>query len=201
MRKESKLFFLFLIILVIVFYLGYQHTIVPTDLGKVYPNKPVTLLSIGPSEAYPNPQYTPGLVATTNFTELTAVSSCGTYSKCHRKTTSAMKTKVCNEYPDNCKTKIEIDHFCPLALGCADDIKNLWAEPEHIMVNGFDYGFHTKDKLENLMVIKMKAGEISPNEAQQCILQDWVKCYNKYVEATPILGSVEYSQDQEDYVQ
>jgi hypothetical protein len=142
---------------------------------------------IGPPEAYPNPQYTPGLIATTDFNELTQTSSCGTYSKCHRLTTSNMKSQVCSEYPANCTGTQEIDHFCPLALGCADDVKNLWAEPEHIMVNGFDYGFHTKDALEDKMVLLIKAGKITPADAQQCILTDWVKCYQIYV-ATQSFG-------------
>lgn len=135
---------------------------------------------VAPSNAYPDPTLTPGLVATTDFKELTLVQSCGTYSQCHRKTTSSMKSIVCKEYPANCTGTQEIDHFCPLALGCADDVKNLWAEPEHLFQGGMDWGFHTKDKLETFMVNEMKAGRISPNDAQQCILKDWAACYIKY---------------------
>ncbi len=145
-------------------------------------------------QLYPNRALTPGLVATTDFKELTAVSTCGTYSQCHRLTTSSMKSQVCKEYPQNCDGHQEIDHFCPLALGCADDIKNLWAQPEHVgtttvqvsknasydIGNGEDLGFHTKDKLETYLVSQMKAGKITPSDAQQCILKDWVTCFHKY---------------------
>lgn len=142
--------------------------------------KQVEIGATSNSSLYPDKVLTPGLVATTDFTELTAVSSCGTYSQCHRKTTSNMKAIVCKEYPTNCTGTQEIDHFCPLALGCADDVKNLWAEPEHVMINGQDFGFHTKDKLETYLVSQMKAGKITPSDAQQCILADWVGCYKKY---------------------
>lgn len=141
-------------------------------------------------QLYPNPQYTPGVIATTDFNELTAVSSCGTYSKCHRQTTEQMKAQVCQEYPDNCKVPHEIDHFCPLALGCADDVHNLWAQPEHVLINGVDYGFHTKDKLEAFLAAQMKAGKIAPTDAQQCLLKDWVSCYQKYLGKNFNLGSV-----------
>lgn len=133
------------------------------------------------SGIYPNPQFTPGLVATTDFKELTAVSACGTYSQCHRKTTNAMKNIVCNEYPQNCTGTDEKDHVIPLALGGADDIKNLWSQPEHVLINGEDWGFHTKDKLETYLVNQMKAGKISPSDAQHCILSNWIACYKTYL--------------------
>lgn len=127
---------------------------------------------------YPNSQFTPGVVVTADFKELTADYNGLTYSKSHRKTTSAMKAEVCKEY--SCTGKVEIDHLIPLALGGEDTVQNLWAEPEHVYVNGVDYGFHTKDKLEDYLVLQMKAGKISPHDAQQC-LKDWVQCYKKYL--------------------
>lgn len=148
----------------------------------------------GPPALYPNPALTPGLVATTDFTELTAVTGGLTYSKVHRQTTQAMKDSVCAEYPDNCKSPKEIDHFCPLALGCADDVKNLWAQPETNVWNGQDFGFHTKDKLETFLVIQMKAGKITPKDAQTCILTDWVACYLKYFPSNN-LGSISTDPD------
>lgn len=137
---------------------------------------------VGPPQAYPDSKLTPGLVATTGFEELTAVSSCGTYSKCHR-LSGSLFPQIWAEYP-NCPHAVgqsESDHFLPLALGGSDELANRWCEPANIMVNGVDYGFHTKDKLENTMVILMKTRQISPNDAQQCILKDWVACYDKYV--------------------
>lgn len=135
---------------------------------------------IGPAYLYPDATLTPGLVATQDVAVLTASYTGQTYSMAHRNTTQAQKTQACNEYPDNCKAQHEIDHFCPLALGCADDIKNLWAQPTVNMWQGVNYGFHEKDRLETLLVNKMKAGVITPVDAQNCILKDWVACYQKY---------------------
>ncbi len=154
----------------------------------------------GPNNAYPDPHLTPGLVATTDFKELTSIRACGTYSQCHRKTSSATKRVVCKEYPENCTGTQEIDHFCPLALGCADDIRNLWAEPEHVYVGSEDWGFHTKDALENRLVILMKAGLISPSEAQQCILKDWIACYNKYIK-NGLFGGVSTTDEDDEVIQ
>lgn len=137
---------------------------------------------VGPANLYPDPKLTPGKVATQSFEVLIAKNRDGqTYSQQNRNTTESQKRQVCAEYPENCKAGIhEIDHFCPLALGCADDVANLWAQPEHAIWNDVDYGYHTKDKLETFLVIQMKAGKISPKAAQDCILSDWVSCYGKY---------------------
>lgn len=107
-----------------------------------------------------------------------------------------MKTDICKEYVENCKTKVEIDHIVPLALGGADEVKNLWAEPEHLIVGGFDYGFHTKDRLESFLVLQMKEGKISPKDAQNCIISDWVACYQKYLSAQLGGSSVPDPDDQ-----
>jgi len=139
-------------------------------------------------EVYPDPMLTPGLIATTDFKELTTVSACGTYSACHRKTTQAMKIFVCKEYHSDCKG-IEIDHDIPLALGGADDIRNLSVQQEHILINGVDYGFHMKDKIEAYLVTQMKKGNILPKDAQNCLRDDWVDCYNRYI-GTQLLGNV-----------
>jgi hypothetical protein len=81
---------------------------------------------------------------------------------------------VCKEYPDSCKVVHEIDHFCPLALGGTNDIKNLWAKPEQNLWNGQDFGFHTKDKLETLLAARMKSGKITPKDTQAYIIEDWI---------------------------
>lgn len=151
---------------------------------------------IGPAYLYPDPALTPGLVATQDITLLTATNP--TYSQTHRLTTQSQKDASCNEYSTNCKVVHEADHFCPLALGCADDIKNLWAQPETNLWNGANYGFHEKDKLETYLVLQMKAGNIAPKDAQDCILKDWVKCYQIYIAKTPSFGSVDSVVDTDD---
>lgn len=136
---------------------------------------------IAPDYLYPDPTVTPGKVDTSDFQKLTQRYNGQTYSQHFRNVPDSEKKQVCNEYPDNCKNKIEIDHFCPIALGCSNDIQNLWAQPEVNVWNEQDFGFHTKDRLEVYMVEQMKAGAITPKDAQTCILNDWVACYQKYL--------------------
>ena len=146
-------------------------------------------LSVAPAGMYPNLSITPGAVDTTSFKVLTLEKACGTYSKCHRG--SSMKATVCQYY--SCKGKVEIDHFIPLALGGADDIKNLWAQPEHVIIDNVDWGYHTKDKLEVRLISMMKRGKITPKEAQKCIKKDWVDCYKKHIGIT--FGSTLFIED------
>lgn len=153
---------------------------------------------IGPAALYPNAVLTPGLIATQSFAELTANSACGTYSQCHRNTSSAQKTQVEKEYPA-CPAQHEIDHLVPLALGGADDVRNLWCQPEVNEWNGQDFGYHAKDKLETYLVIQMKAGTITPKDAQNCILQDWPACFQKFFSGQKF-GSLYVPDDEDDVV-
>lgn len=129
---------------------------------------------IAPDYLYPD---TKGEIATSDFKELTAVKKCGTYSKCHRGTTSGMKKEVCENY--ECVGTFQIDHVVALAMGGADSIENLWAQPEKNYWNGTNYGFHEKDRLEAFLIRQLKSGIIEPTEAQKCIAQDWVLCYRE----------------------
>ncbi len=148
----------------------------------------LTPSQLGPADLYPDPSLSPGLVSqTAGYSELTAISSCGTYSACHRKTTEAMKRQVQQEYATS--TCGEIDHVLPLALGGLDDVRNLWCQPTHNTWNGVDYGYKTKDRVEDYMVLQMKAQKIPLKEAQDCFLVDWVACYNKYILRQPSLDS------------
>lgn len=145
---------------------------------------------IGPAALYPDPKLSPGLIATSDFNELTRTTSgCGTYSQCHRATSSSLKEKIRAEYP-NCPQGSEIDHIIPLALGGADQAENLWCQPADNEWNGQNYGYHTKDKLEAFLVVQMKAGKITPKAAQSCIGADWVKCYQQTFGTTPNLGGI-----------
>lgn len=135
------------------------------------------------SPSYPNSTLTPGVIATSDFKTLMATKSCGTYSQCHRVTSQKLKDTVCHEYYKDCKG-MEIDHLVPLALGGADDIKNLWPQ-----IGEGQWDFHAKDKLETYLVSRMKAGTITPKDAQKCIRQDWVSCYQHSFKS-PLLGAI-----------
>ena len=132
---------------------------------------------IGPANLYPDPILTMGKADTLNLSDLTATNACGTYSQCHRNVSDSEKNKVCSEYPDNCKSAKEIDHFYPLCAGGSNDITNLWAQPAINLWNGQDYGFHTKDKLETYICSQIKAGKMNPQDAYERMTGDWVKFY------------------------
>ena len=130
----------------------------------------------------PNKSISPGKTRITNVQEL-----CGTSTKYIRKTTIKTKNFVYKKYNIiNTKDKVctgpsnscyEVDHVIPLCLGGADDINNLWPQ----LYDG-KYGAHSKNKLEKLLYYKMCKKEISIEEAQNCINDNWVICYKKYFE-------------------
>ncbi len=149
---------------------------------------------IGPSQLYPNPTLSPGLIATDNLNDLTSHSACGTYSECHRNTTDAQKRTVRAEYP-TCPPEQEIDHILPLSIGGADDVKNLWCQPLNNMWNGQNWGYKTKDAIESYLASQVKNGKIAPKIAQECILNDWIACYQQYLGKQPTFGGVNNQVD------
>lgn len=149
---------------------------------------------VGPKDAYPDSTLSPGVIATSDIHTLTNYdSSCGTYSECHRNTSASLKKQIVAEYP-GCNPPREIDHIVPLALGGADVAGNLWCQS-----GTGQWNFHLKDRLESYLVLQMKSGNISPSDAQQCILQDWVACFNRYMK--PSFGAVDnYVADLDDEI-
>ena len=150
---------------------------------------------IGPANLYPNPTLTQGVISTQDFATLTVTNP--TYSQAHRNTSQSLKNEVRAEYP-TCPQNAEIDHLVPLALGGADVKGNLWCQPAINQWNGMNYGFHEKDRLEAYLVLQMKAGNITPKDAQGCIITDWVRCYQQNVNAKSSYGSVGNSVDPDD---
>lgn len=96
----------------------------------------------------------------------------GFTTKPFRKTTDAMKRQVCREYgakdcPDT--KKGEIDHDAPLEIGGLDALENLWWQTAP--------AYHLKDhQVEDKLKPLVCAGKITLEDAQRCILADWVKC-------------------------
>ncbi len=162
--------------------------------GAVASMVALTPSHIGTDYLYPDSTLTPGVIATQDLTELQSKSSCGTYSACHRKTTEAMKQLVKSEYATS--TCGEIDHLLPLSLGGADDVKNLSCQPLHNSWNGVDYGYKTKDAIEEYLYIQtIVKGSISIKDAQSCLLSDWVQCYNTYILHQSTFGAVNSTVD------
>lgn len=85
------------------------------------------------------PPEAPGVVASTDVNEVCGRVGGQTYSQRHRQTTPEMKREA-HRGIVHCG---EIDHRLPLSLGGADDVQNLWCEPEDGAWN-----FRVKDRLE-----------------------------------------------------
>ena len=64
----------------------------------------------------------------------------------------------------------ELDHFVPLELGGANDVRNLWPEPSDEPGHGVA---NTKDKVENHLNAAVCRGQVPLGAAQQAIAADW----------------------------
>jgi hypothetical protein len=91
------------------------------------------------------PPEAPGVVASTDQTEVCGIVGGLSYSKRHRATTQEMKAEVRRR--DHAAVCGEIDHRLMLALGGADAIENLWCQPGPPE----PWNFHLKDALELLV--------------------------------------------------
>jgi hypothetical protein len=73
--------------------------------------------------------------------------------------------------------RCEVDHFCPVGIGCSNDQENLWIQRADTTYNGQPMGFHQKDDLEAWGIAQVKAGTLTPEEFDRRIWGDWVSYY------------------------
>jgi hypothetical protein len=73
--------------------------------------------------------------------------------------------------------RCEVDHFCPVGIGCSNDPENLWIQRADTTYNGQPMGFHQKDDLEARGIAQIKAGTLTPEEFDRRIWGDWVSYY------------------------
>lgn len=128
---------------------------------------------------YPDKVLTPGVVKTTDKATVCRIG----YTRDARLVTEAMKREVAQRYhltvPRSQWGKIvEFDHEISLELGGANDIENLWPEPY-----AGQWGARKKDVIETRLHRLVCAGKLTLPEAQQCIRDDWIKCFQKYAPA------------------
>lgn len=124
-----------------------------------------------------------------------------TYSKTHRSVSTALKNAVYAAYeglhpgltaycraldvrPAKRKAftvgkgqRCEVDHFCPVGIGCSNEQENLWIQRADTTYNGQPMGFHQKDDLEAWGIAQVKAGTLTPEEFDRRIWGDWVGYY------------------------
>ncbi len=78
-------------------------------------------------------------------------------------------------YADKRLADYEEDHLISLELGGAPRAaRNLWPEPHHIRVGGFDLGSYTKDAFETHLKSLVCAGELTLAKARYEIATNWV---------------------------
>jgi len=142
----------------------------------------VVLLSSFAFGQLPNHQYTPGVVRTTDRDEICSKSF---RTSKYRLTTYKMKKQVCRLYTASPCPKariMEIDHLIPLELGGADVGENLWVEFAWYPKGP---GYHIKDRLEWRLRAEVCHKRISLKEAQECIRDNWIKCYEQTFHTRP----------------
>lgn len=133
---------------------------------------------------FPIDSITPGMV---NEEVTVADLSKPSFIKDARKVSEEIKLDVLKAYdiPHSDRDLYEIDHRVPLECGGANDIKNLWAQPWHINVNGKDMGAKCKDRLENKIHQMIITGKIGLKDGQELFLSNWTEGYLKYVGQFP----------------
>src|ERR1051326_7092463 len=121
-----------------------------------------------------------------------------TYSAAHRNVSQSLKDEVyaayeklypgitayCQEpsYTHGATHRCEVDHFCPVGVGCSNDMENLWIQRVDSVYcatedNCIPMGFRQKDALEAWGIAQVKAGRLDPREFDQKVWADWVVYY------------------------
>lgn len=122
----------------------------------------------------PNAELTPGRVDTTDR----ALICQATYSKDNRRVSGGTKDRVYDRYgvkKSNCRMDCKIDHLIPIAIGGSNDIRNLWPHEY-----GAEWSVYEKTRLEVRLRKAVCKQNMDVADAQNCIRNDWTKCYVKF---------------------
>jgi len=117
----------------------------------------------------PDRACTPGAVLPSATKEQICVPG---YAKNVRNVPEAEKLQVYREYgvSSHQPGEYEIDHLVSLELGGSNDVSNLWPEPAEPRP-----GFHEKDRYENYAHAQVCNGQISLQDAQRRVAENWLK--------------------------
>ena len=120
-------------------------------------------LAQAPQIAMPDPQLTPGAIASTDVGEVCSRS----YARSHRATTLEMKEQVARFYglPRSAWHGVEFDHRVPLCAGGSDEIANLWPQPIAQA--------EAKDAIEWHVCAAVCTGKVPLVLAQTWFMSDW----------------------------
>jgi hypothetical protein len=130
----------------------------------------------------PDPTCTPGAI---NPTVTLQVLQSGQFKTgCERDRASSAKEKSGTyaeyniEHPEDNrgqKQMCELDHLVSLELGGADTVDNIWPQCGPDGVPLAKRYFKIKDSVENYLAARVRAGEISLEDAQRGIAKDWTQ--------------------------
>lgn len=132
----------------------------------------------------PDAACSPGVVASTDQSDVCGIVDGLSYSKRHRQTPEGLKQAIRKRYGAPAGDA-EIDHIVPLSLGGQDSAYNLFWQPGH--GQGYVWTYHEKDRLEvELWRRVCKEHTMSLQDAQAVFLQpDWRVGYCQYIGGPP----------------
>lgn len=140
-----------------------------------------------PNGGLPNPQLTPGAfnpnVKQGNIHQTICVPGYSRSIRPPESYTEALKRQQLREYGyrDQHIWHYEEDHLVALALGGnPTSPKNLWPEPRYGR-----WSAERKDRMEYDLYRQVCNGQITLRTAQQALLHDWPKAYERYVAHNP----------------
>jgi hypothetical protein len=127
-----------------------------------------------PTVDLPDARLTPGAA----FAGVTAARVCTPgYASSVRNVPAAEKEQVYAEYHVvHVPRAHEVDHLISLELGGSNNLRNLWPEPYAGRWNA-----RVKDRLENLLHLRVCAGAMALRTAQRLISRDWPAAYRHFI--------------------
>jgi len=113
----------------------------------------------------PDPKLTPGQIAK--------------HDKDRRDVSEEMEKKVFARYHLSWERRGEfkVDHLIPRELGGADTITNLW--PQSVRVKPYDAD--RKELLTQVIIQKVRSGQMTLVEAQEAIRRDWIDAFIDHI--------------------
>jgi hypothetical protein len=123
----------------------------------------------------PDPRLTPGATRPVTISDVCSMP----HEEVVRSVPGPLRDQVFREYGiANARPQdYEIDYLIAPGLGGADDIHNLWPEPE---ASG-GWNSHDKDVLEERLHQMVCSGQLDLSTAQKAIASDWIGAYKKYL--------------------